>query len=51
MRYHVGGGITWSSDAKSEDEETLLKGERLAAALEPEPSTTTILSDTGHGRA
>ncbi len=51
VRYHVGGGITWSSDAKSEDEETLLKGERLAAALEPEPSTTTILSDTGHGRA
>jgi para-aminobenzoate synthetase component 1 len=37
VRYHVGGGITWSSDARSEDEETLLKGERLAAALEAAP--------------
>ncbi|MDP6764321.1 MAG: anthranilate synthase component I family protein [Planctomycetota bacterium] len=35
VRYHVGGGITWSSDARAEDEETLLKGERLAAALAP----------------
>ena len=34
VRYHVGGGITWSSSAAAEDEETLLKGARLAQVLE-----------------
>jgi para-aminobenzoate synthetase component 1 len=34
VSYHVGGGITWSSDPRSEDEETLDKGASLAAALE-----------------
>ncbi len=33
VRYHVGGGITWGSEAASEDEETLAKGARLAMAL------------------
>ncbi|MEO2094084.1 MAG: anthranilate synthase component I family protein [bacterium] len=33
VRFHVGGGITWSSDPAAEDDETLAKGERLAAAL------------------
>jgi para-aminobenzoate synthetase component 1 len=32
--YHVGGGITWSSDAAAEERETLLKGARLAQALD-----------------
>jgi para-aminobenzoate synthetase component 1 len=32
--YHVGGGITWASDAVAEDEETLHKGAALALALE-----------------
>ena len=31
--FRVGGGITWASDAAAEVEESLLKGERLAAAL------------------
>jgi para-aminobenzoate synthetase component 1 len=35
VSFHVGGGITWSSDAAAEDEETLAKGAALAAALEP----------------
>ena len=34
VTYHVGGGITWSSDAAAEDQETLAKGAALAAALE-----------------
>lgn len=33
VRYHVGGGITWSSEAKSEDRETLIKGAKLASVL------------------
>lgn len=33
VRFHVGGGITWSSDPAAEDRETLLKGARLARAL------------------
>lgn len=32
-RYHVGGGITWSSDAEEEDRETLIKGAKLAQTL------------------
>jgi para-aminobenzoate synthetase component I len=35
VRYHVGGGITWGSDPAAEEHETLVKGERLARALEP----------------
>ena len=31
--FRVGGGITWSSDAAAEDEETLAKARGLAAAL------------------
>lgn len=31
--FHVGGGITWSSDARSEDRETWVKGRLLAEAL------------------
>jgi len=31
--FHVGGGITWSSDAQAEQRETLDKGAALAAAL------------------
>jgi para-aminobenzoate synthetase component I len=34
VRYHVGGGITWGSSPAAEDDETLAKGARLAAALE-----------------
>ncbi|MCA8979832.1 MAG: anthranilate synthase component I family protein [Planctomycetes bacterium] len=37
VRYHVGGGITWGSDPASEERETLVKGERLARALEGAP--------------
>ncbi|MBC8010782.1 MAG: aminodeoxychorismate synthase component I [Burkholderiales bacterium] len=33
--YHVGGGITWDSDATSEYEETLHKGRALHEALQP----------------
>ena len=33
VSYRVGGGITWSSDARAEDEETLAKGAALARAL------------------
>ncbi|MBK7644353.1 MAG: anthranilate synthase component I family protein [Planctomycetes bacterium] len=35
--FHVGGGITWCSDARAEEQETLLKAERLVATLEGEP--------------
>ena len=38
VSFHVGGGITWSSDAAAEDQETLVKGARLALALEGEPA-------------
>jgi len=34
VSFHVGGGITWSSDPRAEDEETLAKAASLAAALE-----------------
>lgn len=34
VRYHVGGGITWGSDPAAEERETMVKGERLARALE-----------------
>jgi hypothetical protein len=33
VAFHVGGGITWSSDAEAEDRETLAKGAALARAL------------------
>ncbi len=33
VTFHVGGGITWSSDAAAEERETLVKGAALAAAL------------------
>lgn len=33
---HVGGGITWASDAAAEERETRLKGAALASALEGE---------------
>ena len=32
--FHVGGGITWSSDADAEERETLLKAARLVETLE-----------------
>lgn len=32
--FHVGGGITWSSDASSEDDETLHKARALLSALQ-----------------
>lgn len=38
VRYWVGGGITWDSDAAAEDDETLAKGARLAAALGRAPA-------------
>jgi len=34
--FHVGGGITWSSDAEAEERETLLKAARLIETLEGE---------------
>lgn len=33
VSFRVGGGITWESDAAAEDAETLVKAERLIAAL------------------
>jgi anthranilate/para-aminobenzoate synthase component I len=38
VSFHVGSGITWSSDAEAEDGETCLKGALLQAALEPSAS-------------
>jgi para-aminobenzoate synthetase component 1 len=38
VSFHVGGGITWSSEAGAEDDETLTKAAGLAAALE-EPAS------------
>jgi para-aminobenzoate synthetase component 1 len=37
VRYHVGGGITWGSDPEAEECETMVKGERLARALDAAP--------------
>jgi para-aminobenzoate synthetase component 1 len=34
LSFHVGGGITWGSDAIEEEKETLLKGARLMKVLE-----------------
>ena len=36
VSFRVGGGITWGSDAASEDAETLVKADRLMRALEGE---------------
>lgn len=33
VSFHVGGGITWSSDAEAEDAETMLKASAMIAAL------------------
>ena len=33
VSFHVGGGITWSSDPESEDDETMLKASAMVAAL------------------
>jgi len=33
VAFHVGGGITWSSDPAAEERETLVKAERLVRAL------------------
>jgi len=38
VRYHVGGGITWGSNAADEEAETMIKGERLARALDAAPT-------------
>jgi len=38
VSFHVGGGITWSSSAAAEEQETLDKGAALAAALEGVPT-------------
>lgn len=35
--FHVGGGITWSSDARAEERETLAKGAKLVETLEGDP--------------
>lgn len=40
VSFHVGGGITWSSDARAEDDETLTKGAALAAALDASSGQT-----------
>ena len=34
VSFRVGGGITWSSEAAAEDDETLAKARSLAEALE-----------------
>jgi para-aminobenzoate synthetase component I len=36
VAFHVGGGITWSSDPAAEERETLDKGAALVHALQPE---------------
>lgn len=41
VAYHVGGGITWSSDPAEEDAETLAKGAALARALDGEDAGAT----------
>ncbi|MFT7486991.1 MAG: para-aminobenzoate synthetase component 1 [Candidatus Paceibacteria bacterium] len=45
-RFHVGGGITWSSQPQAEDRETLIKGARLAQALGFKLDTSGILEPT-----
>ena len=37
ISFHVGGGITWSSDPEAEERECLLKAERLIATLDSVP--------------
>ncbi|MBL8857062.1 MAG: anthranilate synthase component I family protein [Planctomycetes bacterium] len=39
VSFHVGGGITWSSDAAAEERETQAKAAALVAALEPSAET------------
>ncbi len=40
--FHVGGGVTWSSDAGAEERETLLKAARLVETLEGEPQRAEV---------
>ena len=42
VAFHVGGGITWSSDARAEERETLVKAERLVRALDSVASEETV---------
>jgi hypothetical protein len=51
VSFHVGGGITWSSDARAEDEETLVKGAALARALEAEPVGSSTSRNAGEEKA
>ncbi len=37
VSFHVGGGITWSSDAAAEERETLAKAQKLVETLAGEP--------------
>lgn len=37
VSFHVGGGITWSSNAAAEDRETLAKAAKLVETLQDEP--------------
>lgn len=43
VRLHVGGGITWSSRAADEDQETLVKAAKLLAALSPARAEAGVL--------
>ncbi len=43
VSFHVGSGITWSSNAGDEDRETLAKGRALEAALEPDDAARDAL--------
>lgn len=47
VSFWVGGGITWSSDARAEERETLVKAERLVRALDasPAPATSTSVGE------
>lgn len=51
--FHVGGGITWASDAAAEERETLQKGAALAAALcgegEPRETLGAVVTSPGPG--
>jgi len=49
VSFHVGGGITWSSDARAEDDETLTKGAALAAVLAGPSSGKKSRPRTSHG--
>ena len=40
VSFHVGSGVTWSSDPRAEDDETLAKAEAMARALEPAAQAT-----------